>query len=184
MDVNTLEQRFDDVQVVDVRQRREWEAGHIESARHVPADTLSDHLEELDRSRPVVTVCRSGSRSANVARALAGEGFEAQSLEGGLLAWEEAGLALVDSDGGPGHVDDDDGHQRLQADFLSLSREVQEHFGDHEPSEEEIRAYLRQRLIGEGHSPAEADEVMARITSEPYGSGPGAGGDGGSIPAG
>ena len=49
---------------------------------------------------------------------------------------------------------------------MSLTLEVQEHFGGHDPSEEEIRAYLRQRLLDEGRSPDEADEVMSRVTGE------------------
>jgi rhodanese-related sulfurtransferase len=175
MDVRTLAERLDEVQVVDVREPGEWGAGRIEGARHIPGDTLTDHLHELDRSRPVVTVCRSGSRSSDAARVLAAEGFPAENLDGGMLAWEEAGLAVMASDGTPGRVaeadapgdDASEGYGRLQADFMSLTLEVQEHFGDHEPSEEEIRAYLRERLLAEGHSPEEADEAMARITGEP-----------------
>ena len=174
MDAGTLAERLDEVQLVDVREAEEWDAGHIERARHIPVEGLADHLHELDRSRPVVTVCRSGSRSDDAARALVAEGFPAENLEGGMLAWEKAGLAVVASDGTPGRVAEADapgddaaeGYQRLQADFMSLTLAVQEHFGDHEPSEEEIRAYLRERLIDEGRSPEEADEVMARITGE------------------
>jgi rhodanese-related sulfurtransferase len=174
MDANTLAERLREVQVVDVREPDEWDAGHIELAGHIPAAALGDHLRELDRARPVVTVCRSGSRSSDAARVLAAEGFSAENLDGGMLAWEEAGHAVVASDGSPGRVAETDvgrddaaeGYQRLQADFISLSLEVQEHFGDHEPSEEEIRAYLRERLLSEGHNPEEADEVMARVTGE------------------
>lgn len=180
MDASTLARRLGEVQVVDVREPNEWDAGHVEQARHVPLDALSDRLDELDRARPVVTVCRSGSRSAHAARALAAEGYAAENLDGGLLAWAEAGLPLVASDGTQGSVaepqpaaaaaaDDheDDGYQRLQADFVSLALEVQRHFGDREPSEDDIRGYLRERLLEEGRSPEEADEVMARITDEP-----------------
>ncbi len=175
MDAKMLDRRRDDVQVVDVREPNEWEAGHIEGARHIPVDALRHHLGGLDRARPVVTVCRSGSRSSDAARALAAEGFRAESLDGGMLAWAEAGLHLVGADGQPGRVaepeptvdDRSGGYQDLQADFLSLTLAVQEHFGEREPSEEEIRAYLRERLIGEGHSAEEADDVMARVTGEP-----------------
>ena len=48
---------------------------------------------ELDRSRPVVTVCRSGSRSAEAAEDLASAGFEVQNLEGGMEGWVFKGLA-------------------------------------------------------------------------------------------
>jgi rhodanese-related sulfurtransferase len=174
MDTRTLVERRNELQVVDVRWPNEWEAGHIDGAVHIPADDLDDRLEDLDRARPVVTVCRSGGRSADAARALEAAGFQAESLDGGMLAWEESGLSFVGSDGSPGqvaepeppHDDRNEEHQRLQADFMSLIFEVQDHFGDHEPSEEEIRAYLRQRMLREGRSPEEADEVMARITQD------------------
>jgi rhodanese-related sulfurtransferase len=173
MDPKTLAERRDAVQVVDVRDPNEWEAGHMDGALHIPQDDLAERLGELDPDRPVVTVCRSGSRSARAARYLADQGLEAENLEGGMLAWAEAGLPLSASDGRPGTVvepeapadDRDEGHQRLQAEFMSLILEVQEHFGDHEPSEEEIQGYLRERMIGEGRTPEEADEVLARITN-------------------
>lgn len=171
MDVETLEQRRDEIQVVDVRWPNEWEAGRIEGALHVPLDVFGDHLSKLDRSRPVVTVCRSGDRSARAAGTLAAEGFDAESLDGGMLAWEAAGLPVVRSGGAPGRVAEpeppDGEQQRFHADVVELSLEVQEHFGDHEPSEEEIRGYLRDRMIREGHTPEEADEVLARITEAP-----------------
>ena len=174
MDETTLERRRDEVQVVDVRWPNEWEAGHIDGAVHIPVDEVEDRLDELDRSRPVVTVCRSGNRSTDAARALSDQGFEAESLEGGMLAWEKAGLPFAGADGAPGRVaepepppdDRSEEFQSLQADYMSLILEVQEHFGDHEPSEDEVRGYLRDRLIREGHSPDEADETMARITGD------------------
>lgn len=172
MDDVTLARRRDDMQIVDVRWPNEWDAGHIEGVVHIPAPDLEERLDELDRSRPVVTVCRSGDRSTAAAGLLTGEGFRAESLDGGMVAWENAGRPVVDSEGRPGSVaepeppadDRAEGHQRLHADYVSLALEVQEHFGDREPSEAEIRDYLRDRLISEGHSPGEADEAMARIT--------------------
>ena len=171
MDAKALEQRRDAVQLVDVRWPNEWDAGHIDGAVHIPVDELDDRLDGLDRSQPVVTVCRTGSRSTAAARTLEADGFQAESLDGGMLAWEQAGLSLVADDGSPGRVaepepptdDRAEEQQRLHSDYMSLIFEVQEHFGDHEPSEEEIREYLRERLIREGHSPEEADEAMARI---------------------
>lgn len=44
--------------------------------------------------------------------------------------------------------------------LLDLASAVDEHFGDREPSEEEVRAFLRQRLMAEGKSEAEADAVL------------------------
>jgi rhodanese-related sulfurtransferase len=160
------------VQVVDVRYPNEWEAGHIEGSVHIPADELDDRLGELSRDRPVVTVCRSGSRSAAAAEQLAVEGFTVENLEGGVLAWVEAGRSLVTGDGSPGGDvvepepprDDRPEHiQRLQSEFLSVLMAVEEHFGDSEPSDDEVRAFLRDRLLSEGRSPEEADAFMAEI---------------------
>ncbi len=54
-------------------------------------------------------------------------------------------------------------HQRLQAELMSVLFDIQEHFGERQPTEEEIRAFLRQRLIDDGHSPEEADAFLARM---------------------
>jgi rhodanese-related sulfurtransferase len=79
---------------IDVREPREWKAGRIQGSRHIPLHTLAARLAELDRRRHYVVVCRSGSRSARAARMLRREGFEADSLHGGLRAWARAGLPL------------------------------------------------------------------------------------------
>ena len=171
MNAAELEKRRREVQIVDVRWPNEWEAGRIDGARHIPQDELDDRLEEIDRDRPVVTVCRSGTRSAAAAEQLRAQGFRAENLDGGMLAWAEHGLAVTTPAGEPGSVVDpepppDDRpveHQRLQAEFMSLVSEIQEHLGEREPSDEEVRAYLRQRLVNEGRSPEEADEFIARI---------------------
>lgn len=81
-------------QLVDVRADHEWEAGHIAGAVHLPLDELAGRAGELDRERPVVVYCRGGSRCEMAAEALAGAGFEATPMGGGIPAWEEAGLPL------------------------------------------------------------------------------------------
>ena len=166
MNVETLEQRRDEVQIVDVRWPNEWDAGHIDGARHVPLDVLGDRLSELDRSHQVVTVCRSGNRSADAAGILQAEGFDAQNLDGGMLAWKWAGLPItgpiVEPDPKPKLSSDE--MQQLHNDFLSLALDVQERFGvGVEPSEEEMREFLRERLINEGRTPEEADAFLAQM---------------------
>jgi rhodanese-related sulfurtransferase len=81
-------------QVVDVRAEHEWEAGHIAAAVHLPLDELSERAGEIDRDRPVIVYCLGDRRAEMAAEALAGAGFEATALAGGLRAWEEAGLPL------------------------------------------------------------------------------------------
>lgn len=174
MDPHQLAAQLDQVQVVDVRYPNEWEAGRIDGARHVPVDDLADRADELDGDRPVVTVCRSGDRSGWAAGWLREQGFDAVSLEGGMEAWAAAGLAYRAADGGPGQVaepepppDDRPPEMRqLQDDLLGLIFAVSERFGEREPSEGELRAFLRERMIAEGRTPEEADAVLARMDED------------------
>lgn len=172
MTPHELARRRREVQIVDVRWPNEWAAGRIEGAVHVPVDELDDRVGELDPDRPVVTVCRSGSRSASAAEQFRADGFTAESLDGGMQAWAEAGFDVTTPDGDrPGEVvepeeppdDRPEGLQRLQSEFLGVLMAVQEHFGDREASDEEVRRFLRRRLIDEGRSPEEADDFLARM---------------------
>lgn len=153
IDVETLVRDMERYQLVDVRYPNEWEAGHIEGAVHIPMDYVFDHADELDRTRPVVTVCRRGDRSVEAAQDFASEGFEVQSLSGGIEAWVDYGLPILAAAGGPGRIVDgepppDDRPaelQKFQNDFMEAIFAVHDHFGDREPSEEEVLAFLRQR---------------------------------------
>ena len=64
----------------------------IPEALHIPMGDLNTRLSELDRTRPVIVVCRSGNRSARVADALNSAGYTADTMEGGMVAWQRAGL--------------------------------------------------------------------------------------------
>ena len=169
-----LWERRGEVQMVDVRYLNEWEAGHVEGAVHAPLDHLPERLGQFDAGRPVVTVCLHGARSQHGAQLFRSQGFDVQSLDGGLEAWEAEGLPFVASDGSPGRLvapqrPSDDRPvemQRLQDEFLELVFAAQEYFGDHDPSEEEVCAFLRQRAIDDGHSPEEADAMVAGLGQE------------------
>ena len=89
---------------VDVREDDEWQAGHIDGARHIPLRELSGRVAELPKGRPIVAVCRSGSRSAAAVRGLRQLGYDAENLDVGVTAWTKAGLALIDDAGKPGRV--------------------------------------------------------------------------------
>jgi rhodanese-related sulfurtransferase len=99
MDPTEVSVRLDQVQLVDVRDREEWRAGRVPGARWIRMDELSARLGELDPDRPVVTVCRSGSRSGRMAEFLTGRGFRADNLDGGMQAWARAGLPVRTPDG-------------------------------------------------------------------------------------
>lgn len=83
------------VQVIDVRERDEWNEGHIAGSALMPMSELAERVQEIDPARPIVTVCRVGARSLYVAEALLEAGFpEVKSLAGGINAWLEAGQPL------------------------------------------------------------------------------------------
>jgi rhodanese-related sulfurtransferase len=86
-------------QGVDVREQYERDAGRIANTLHIELDKLGEGAQRLDRERPIVFYCRSGSRSALAAQAFAAAGFEAHNLDGGLKAWVKDGLPLEPADG-------------------------------------------------------------------------------------
>jgi rhodanese-related sulfurtransferase len=85
-------QRAGTIQLVDVREPYEWEAGHIPGTRHVTLGEVAHEAETIDRETPVVFICRVGGRSTMAAGAFRRAGYEAYSLAGGVLAWEARGL--------------------------------------------------------------------------------------------
>jgi hydroxyacylglutathione hydrolase/adenylyltransferase/sulfurtransferase len=91
--------RSGDVQLVDVREDHEWEAGRIAGARHVELAQIAAEAGSLDHSKPVVFYCRVGARSTMAADAFRRAGFDAYSMAGGILAWDERGLPLEPDDG-------------------------------------------------------------------------------------
>jgi rhodanese-related sulfurtransferase len=82
------------VVVIDVREPAEWKTGHIQGALHIPLAQLSSRLPQLPSGKTILTVCRSGHRSAVAARALARAGHDVLNLRGGMNAWARAGLPL------------------------------------------------------------------------------------------
>ena len=90
--------------LLDVREQSEWRAGHAPEARHLVLNQLHDHLNGLPTDRPIVTVCRSGRRSAIAANTLTRHGYQATNLTGGMNAWATAGLPVITNAGKPGQV--------------------------------------------------------------------------------
>ena len=81
-----------DTQIVDVREAAEVADGMIPGAKHISLGELAGRLKDLDKSRPVIAVCRSGRRSAAAADQLAAAGFTAYTVPGGMLDWTAAGF--------------------------------------------------------------------------------------------
>jgi rhodanese-related sulfurtransferase len=87
------------VQLIDVREGYEWEAGRIAGAVHIELERLAGRAGEIDRERPVVFQCRLGARSAMAAQAFRAAGYDARTMTGGLMRWDREGLPL-EPDGG------------------------------------------------------------------------------------
>jgi rhodanese-related sulfurtransferase len=88
-----------DAALLDVRESDEWAAGHAPGATHLPMSELTSRIDELPDDDPLYVVCRSGGRSARVVAYLAGQGYPAVNVEGGMLAWAGQGREVV-ADGG------------------------------------------------------------------------------------
>jgi rhodanese-related sulfurtransferase len=88
-----------DLQLVDVRESYERDAGYIGGSRHIELIELPSQAATLERERPVVFYCRVGSRSEMAAQAFRTAGFEAYSMRGGLLRWAREERALTPEDG-------------------------------------------------------------------------------------
>jgi rhodanese-related sulfurtransferase len=85
------------VQVLDVRDAAEFTdaLGHLRGAHSLPLPLLSARLDQIDRQRPVVTVCRSGARSAQASVLLRKAGVEqVANLAGGMLRWRAEGYPV------------------------------------------------------------------------------------------
>ncbi|MDP1927501.1 MAG: rhodanese-like domain-containing protein [Thiobacillus sp.] len=85
----------DDALVLDVREDKEFAAGHIPKAKHIPLGQLASRIKEIEKfkTKPVLVTCRSGQRSARACGMLKKAGFETvYNQAGGIIAWERANL--------------------------------------------------------------------------------------------
>ena len=83
--------------ILDVREEKEFNAGHILNSRLIPLGKLRERIGELEsyRERPIVVVCRSGQRATAACTLLGKQDFSlVYNLAGGMLAWQKAGLPL------------------------------------------------------------------------------------------
>jgi sulfur dioxygenase len=89
-----LEEHASAVEIVDVRERNEFDGplGRVRGSRSIPLGELTSRAAELAKDRPIVTVCRSGARSAQAAVLLGKAGFaDVANLAGGVLRWRAEG---------------------------------------------------------------------------------------------
>lgn len=172
MEPRSVYEEVPNLQLIDVREPDEWEAGRIEAARHIRLDDLADRLGEIDPHRPVVTVCRSGGRSGRGAELLRSRGFDARSMDGGMKAWAQEGLPFTTPDGRPGTLAEEPAEEpasesgvgidvgALQARLVQISGALEERFGDREPTDEEARQVFEEMLASEGKTPEEIKQIL------------------------
>ena len=75
------------VNLIDVREVAEVEAGHIPGVTHIPLGLLEFRMHELDKKTPYIMVCRSGGRSGQATAFLESQGFDVTNMSGGMLEW-------------------------------------------------------------------------------------------------
>ncbi|MDG1785587.1 MAG: rhodanese-like domain-containing protein [Ilumatobacter sp.] len=88
----------DDLVILDVRTPAEFAEGHIEGAVMIDfyRDDFASELAKLDPNVPYVLYCRSGNRSGQTGALMTALGFSAvDDVDGGIIAWQDAGLPLV-----------------------------------------------------------------------------------------
>lgn len=87
-----------DAIVLDVREKKEFETGHIVDAINIPLAKLKQRVTELKKhkEKPVVVVCKMGQHSGEAAKTLQEEGHvEVFKLAGGLTEWKAQSLPLI-----------------------------------------------------------------------------------------
>jgi glyoxylase-like metal-dependent hydrolase (beta-lactamase superfamily II)/rhodanese-related sulfurtransferase len=97
IDPEWVAQHTDAVHLLDVREPAELvdpELGRIAGAQNVPIGQLRERVEEVSKDKPVVTVCRSGRRSAQAMVILEKAGFDVANLAGGMIRWNDRALPI------------------------------------------------------------------------------------------
>lgn len=85
----------DNSQLIDVRGRSEYEAGHIPGAKHVFVGTMPDNLDKMDKNKPVVVYCQSGDRASIARSVLEREGYtDVSAYFGSMGEWRATGQTI------------------------------------------------------------------------------------------
>ena len=88
-ELNERLKRGDDIQIIDVREPKEYEAARIPNSKLIPLQEITSRMGEIDAGRETVLHCKMGGRSARAIEALRGAGFSGKllNLKGGITAW-------------------------------------------------------------------------------------------------
>jgi rhodanese-related sulfurtransferase len=87
-ELETLLNKGEKLNIIDVREVAEVAAGKIPGAVNIPLGLVEFRMNELDKSKEYIMVCRSGGRSSRATQFLESYGFNVINMSGGMLAWE------------------------------------------------------------------------------------------------
>ena len=88
----------DDYVFIDVRQPEEWEDGTIPGIKKIALGDLESKLDELDKDKKYIMVCRSGGRSNNASALMINKGFkDVSNFQGGMLAWQDSDFPIEEN---------------------------------------------------------------------------------------
>lgn len=102
--VLTLKEKLgnEDLHLVDVREYAEFAGGRVPGARLLPLGEIEKRHTELDHSKPVYVMCRSGNRSSQAQKKLNALGFtNVINVAGGFEAWKKANLPFESDENAP-----------------------------------------------------------------------------------
>lgn len=74
--------------LIDVREADEVAQGMVPGAKHMPLGEVPNRLDEFDKEKAYIMICRSGGRSGNACNFLQEQGYDVTNMTGGMLAWE------------------------------------------------------------------------------------------------
>ncbi|RDU36146.1 rhodanese-like domain-containing protein [Neobacillus piezotolerans] len=78
----------ENLELIDVREDEEVAYGMVPGAKHIKMSDIPARIEELDKNKEYIFICRSGGRSMNVCHYLQQQGFKVINMKGGMLEWE------------------------------------------------------------------------------------------------
>ncbi len=95
-EINKILDSGGECQVIDVREFSEFHRERIADAQLMPLSNFEKHADEIDHSKPVYLMCRSGNRAKQAAEKLMNKGFtDIHVIEGGMAAWADARLPVI-----------------------------------------------------------------------------------------
>ncbi|WP_111719399.1 rhodanese-like domain-containing protein [Homoserinimonas sp. OAct 916] len=85
----------DSATIIDVREDDEYATTHVAGSLSIPMSCFVDRFDQVPTDTPVYIICASGNRSGRVTEYLAGRGFDATNIEGGIIEWAGYGGPVV-----------------------------------------------------------------------------------------